>query len=183
MKNSFFLIHIIVLLIVFMFSFSDNIFSGEENLAANPSFETGGKAVGQEYNQNGWTFFVIEEPAEGKITGNAKDGKSCFEIRVQKGRGFLHSDVFPVEASSDLSVSVWVKGSGKTAVEVLWWKEYNGDIVNESEHHRDVLKKFEPSDSWEEINLSARIPKDAKYAYIRLAAEGGNICFDNIVVK
>ncbi|MCK4965452.1 hypothetical protein KAS50_00395 [bacterium] len=183
MKNSFFLIHLIVLVIVFMFSFSDRIFSGEKNLVANPSFETGGKAVGQEYNQNGWTYFAIEEPAEGKIVGNAKDGKSCFEIRTQKGRGFLHSDVFPVEASSDLTISVWTKGNGKAAVEVLWWKEYNDDIVNESEHHRDVLKEFDAAGKWKQINISAKVPKDAKFAYIRLTAKGGNICFDNIIVK
>ena len=40
-------------------------FSQVSSLVSNSSFETGGTSIGQDYNQNGWTFFVIEEPVEG----------------------------------------------------------------------------------------------------------------------
>ena len=153
------------------------------NLVANPSFEIGGTAIGQDYNQNSWTFFVIEEPVKGVVvTSGAKDGSACFEIQTDDGRGFLHTDPFAVSASGKLNVSVSVKGAGEGAVEILWWKKYDDDTVIESEHHRDVLKTFNASSSWQEVSATASAPADAKFAYIRLVAKKANVSFDNVSV-
>ena len=70
------------------------------NLVTNPSFEIGGSAIGQEYNQNSWTFFVIEKLANGVVVSDAEDGSACFEIQTKGGCGFLHSEPFPVKSSS-----------------------------------------------------------------------------------
>jgi len=151
------------------------------NLVANPSFETGGASIGQDYNQNGWTFFVIEEPVKGVVlTSGAKDGSACFEIQTDDGRGFLHSDPFAVTAGAKLNVSAWVKGAGEGAIEILWWKKYDDDTVVESAHHRDVVKEFKASSSWQQVGATADIPEDAKFAYIRLVAKGKNVCFDGV---
>lgn len=153
------------------------------NLVANASFETGGASIGQDYNQNGWTFFVIEEPVKGVVaTSGAKDGSACFEIQTDDGRGFLHSDPFAVSGSS-VNVRVSVKGSGEGAVEILWWKKYDDDTVVESDHHRDVLKTFNASASWQEISGTASVPADAKFAYIRLVAKKANVSFDAVSVS
>jgi len=154
----------------------------KDNLVTNPSFEVGGAAIGQEYNQNGWTFFVVEKPVKGVVVSGAEDGSACFEILTEGGRGFLHSIPFPVKPSSKLNISLWIKGSGEGAVEILWWKKYDNDTVIESERHRDALKTFSASNSWQQINTTANAPKDAKFAYIRLVAKESNVCFDNISV-
>lgn len=151
------------------------------NLVTNASFETGGTSIAQDYNQNGWTFFVIEEPVKGAVLNSgAQDGNACFEIQTEDGRGFLHSDPFSVKPSSRLKLSAWIKGSGEGAIEVLWWKKYDDDTVIESNHHRDVLKTFNASSSWEEVTAVAAVPEDAKFAYIRLVASKAAVCFDNI---
>lgn len=153
------------------------------NLVTNPSFETGGTSIGQDYNQNNWTFFVIEEPVKGAVlTSGAQDGNACFEIQTNDGRGFLHSDPFAVTPGSKLNVSVWAKGAGEGAVEILWWKKYDNDTVVESDHHRDALKTFTASSSWQQISTTASAPEDAKFAYIRLVAKKANVSFDNVSV-
>ena len=160
------------------------IFAQSANLVANPSFETGGASIGQDYNQNGWTFFVIEEPVKGVVaTSGAKEGSACFEIQTDDGRGFLHSDVFAVPGSTSLQVRVSVKGAGEGAVEILWWKKYDNDTVVESDNHRDVLKTFNASSSWQEVTGTASVPADAKFAYIRLVAQKANVSFDDISVS
>ncbi len=151
------------------------------NLVANSSFETGGTSIGQDYNQNGWTFFVIEEPVKGVVvTSGAQDGSQCFEIQTDDGRGFLHSDPFAVRSGSNLNISVWVKGAGEGAIEILWWQKYDDDTVVESAHHRDVAKTFTASSSWQQVSASASVPEDAKFAYVRLVAKGKNVSFDNV---
>ena len=157
-------------------------FARQVNLISNPSFEIGDNSIGRDYNQNGWTFFIIEEPAKGVVKNDAKDGNACFEIQAEKGYGFLHSDPFLVNQSSSFKINVWIKGSGEGSIEILWWKEYNDDIVIESDHHRDVLKKFNATNSWQQVNAEINVPKDAKFAYIRLVARKANICFDDISV-
>ena len=181
-KRLLFTAGIIILSFMAVGLISTKITAQSGNLVANPSFESGGADIGQDYNQSGWTFFVIEEPVKGIVSGNAKDGNACFEIQTDGGRGFLHSDPFSVSPSSKLNISLWVKGSGEGAVEILWWKEYNNDVVIESGSHRKILKEFNASSAWNNITVTADAPDDAKYAYIRLVAKKENIAFDNISV-
>lgn len=152
------------------------------NLVVNSSFETGGQNIAREFNSHGWTFFVIEEPAKGGVTNEAQDGNACFEIRAEGGRGFLHSDPFPVKPSFNLNISLWIKGSGEAAVEILWWKEYNDDIVIASDRHRDVLKTADAFAEWKKLTMQAGVPEDARFAYIRLIARKADVAFDDISV-
>ena len=181
-KTFLFSLEIIIILFIIIggSSINSKIIAQQGNLVKNPSFEIGGSAIGQEYNQNGWTFFVIEEPATGVVSKDAKDGNFCFEIQTKNGRGFLHSEPFPVKPLSKLNVSLWVKGDGEGAIEILWWNKYDENVAVESEHHRDILKTYNTSRSWQKINVIANAPKDANFAYIRLVAKKANISFDGI---
>jgi hypothetical protein len=178
-------LEITVIFLMFISSdlINNKIMAQQGNLVKNPSFEIGWSAIGQEYNQNGWTFFVIEQPATGVVLKDAKDGSFCFEIQTKNGLGFLHSEPFPIKPLSKLNVSLWVKGDGEGAIEILWWNKYDENVVVESEHHRDILKTFNVSRSWQKINTIANAPKDANFAYIRLVAKKANVSFDGISVN
>ena len=64
MKRKRLLFGIILLSLMAVGLISTKITAQSGNLVANPSFESGGANIGQDYNQNGWTFFVIEEPVK-----------------------------------------------------------------------------------------------------------------------
>lgn len=184
-KTFLFSLEIIIILFIIISgsSINNKITAQQSNLVQNPSFEIGGSTIGQEYNQNNWTFFTIEAPATGVVSKDAKDGSCCFEIQTKNGRGFLHSEPFPVNPLSKLNVSLWVKGDGEGAVEILWWNKYDENVVVESEHHRDILKAFNASHSWQKINVIASAPRDANFAYVRLVAKKANVSFDEISVN
>jgi len=147
----------------------------KKNLVCNSSFE----------NQPAkWHFYIIKANAIGEIDSTeAAFGHNSYKFKENtSGEGFLHSCVFKVNPSTKYSVSVWVKGAGKFQVQVLWWKKYNDTFIDESAQHLKIVIKGNGTSQWKESKNVIEAPSDARKAYIRLIAFGGNVWFDDVNV-
>ncbi|MBC7328301.1 hypothetical protein H5T87_09365 [bacterium] len=160
-------------------------------LILNPGFENG--QLDRFSSPPGWNFYVIRSFAKGELVSDAHSGKFAFLMRTREsssplmysenGKGFLQSDVFPVEKGKKLNLSVWVKGDGRAMLQIIWWERYDEERATPCQHQQDSSEPIQCKGEWEEIRLEVMPPPEATKAYIRLVGEDGDIIYDDVEVK
>ena len=131
----------------------------------------------------GWTFYEIVLPIND--VADEKQGhrsSRSFRFQTDKGKGFLHSTPFAVQAGKQYELSVWVKGTGQASAELLWWTKYDADEVEMCKHHQDIVPAAKAGAEWVRIGKTFSAPEGATKAYVRLVAEAADVWLDNVSV-